>query len=51
MKKTISHILSLDIFKKPKSSTGTEKAIKEVEQGKLVKCKDFEDYKRKTVIL
>ncbi len=49
-KKTINYILSLGIFEKqePKSLTGIEKAIQEVEQGNVVKCKDFADYKRKT---
>ncbi len=49
-KKTIDYILSLGVFKRKdnKKLTGVELAIQEIEEGKTVKCKDFDDYKRKT---
>jgi hypothetical protein len=43
--KTVEYILSLGVFKT--STNGLDLAIKEVKEGKTVRCKDFEDYLQK----
>ncbi len=47
-KKTIEYILSLGIFKVKKKLSGIEEGIKEMESGDTIKCKDYEDYLKKT---
>ena len=43
--KTIEYILSLGVFKT--KTNGLDLAIKELNEGKTVKCKDFDDYLQK----
>jgi hypothetical protein len=43
--KTIAYILSLGVFKA--KMNGIDLAIEQLEKGKTVKCKDFNDYLEK----
>lgn len=46
-KKTLDYIVSLGVFEIEKTNPVTLKAIKEMQNGKTVKCKDFNDYLKK----